>query len=91
MVDPRAIGEKGDEIYSRRYKAELEATSKGKFVVVELNSEEMFLGETPEKAIEEAGKRRPGGKFHLIRVGSPGAFRVSYGAARGSGDWLFGR
>ncbi len=87
----RTMGEKGEEIYSRRYKAELEAHARGKYVVIEIDSEEMFLGDTPEAAIEEARARIPNGTFHLIRVGSPGVFRVSHTAARGSGDWLSGR
>jgi hypothetical protein len=81
-LSPQAIAEKGEEIYQRKYKAQYEKTHAGKFLAVELGTEEGFLGDTPEEAIRAAQTARDGGYFHLIRIGAPGVYRVGYYADR---------
>ncbi len=60
----------------------------GQFVAIDITSKEAFLGATPEEAFEAAKTGAPQGTFHLIKVGSRGAYRVTY-ASRASLDWIF--
>lgn len=85
--NPKAIAETGEKIYNEKYRAQYEADHPGKFVAINLRTETAAIGDTPEKALEEAHKSDATGIFHLIRVGSTGAFRVSY-TSHDNNDWL---
>ena len=76
---PDKIAEAGELIYSDRYKSELEATRSGHFIAIDVLTGEGYVAEFPEQALEVARGKAPSGIFHLIRVGAPGAFRVSFG------------
>ncbi len=78
ISDPRAIAELGEKIYSERYRAQYEAEHLGKFVAINVKTAHATLGSTSEEALESARTADPKGLFHLIRIGSAGAFRVSY-------------
>jgi hypothetical protein len=86
--NPQAIADQGERIYTERYKAQFEAEHLGKFVAIDIKTGHATLGNTSDEALENAKKTNPTGLFHLIRVGSPGAFRVSY-ASNGNNDWLY--
>lgn len=85
-LSPQAIAEKGEKIYTDRYKTEYEKKYPGQFVAIEIDSGEAFRATTPEEAITMAQEARDGGFFHLIKVGSPGVYRVSYNNVWR--DWL---
>jgi hypothetical protein len=74
---PNAMAEKGEQIYRDKFKSNLELREKGKFVAIGVNSEEAFVDATPEGAFQKAKSAKPSGAFHLIRIGSPGVFRVA--------------
>lgn len=86
--NPTAIAEAGERIYNEQYRANFEREHSGKFVAINVHTEHATLGDTPEAALEQAKKNDPSGVFHLIRVGSVGAFRVSY-SQHGNNDWLY--
>ena len=86
--NPKELAEVGEKIYNEKYRAQYEAEHLGKFVAINIKTGHANLGETPEQALEEARAADPSGLFHLIKVGSPGAFRVSY--THGNNDWLHG-
>lgn len=85
---PQAIAEKGENIYKTKFQKEYEQKYPGKFVVIDITSEEALVADSPEKAIEAAQSKNPGGLFHLIKIGSSGVYRVGYtsGTPR---DWVF--
>ena len=76
---PEDIAKAAEAIYAEKYKDNLESQEAGKFVVIDVLSEGACVGEFPEKTIIEATEKFPDGVFHLIRVGSPQAFKVGYG------------
>ncbi len=88
ITSPKHIAERGEEIYRTKYKASYEEEHWGKYVAIDVLTEHAYVDETPEGALEKARTAAPRGLFHLIRVGSPGAFRVSY-TNDTSVDWLF--
>jgi hypothetical protein len=88
FTNPKDIAERGEAIYKEKYKTAFEEEHWGEFVAIDVMSEHAYIGESPEKALESARRESPQGIFHLIKVGSPGAFRVSY-TNHASLDWLF--
>jgi hypothetical protein len=89
LNNPKAIAEAGERLYAEKFKADFEAKSRGKYAVIDVLSEQAVVGESPESAFEKAKEFAPKGIFHLIRIGFPGAFQVSYQYSHGAQDWLF--
>ena len=78
LNNPDKIAEAAQRIYEEKYKARFDPAHLGEFVVIDLKTEQAYLGKFPEIALQEAMAKAPSGIFHLIRVGAPTAFRVSY-------------
>lgn len=76
--NPTEIVQAGERIYAEKYKEEYEKKHSGKFAAVDVVSGKAFVADFPEDALENGRKQSPTGLFHLIKIGSPGAFRVSY-------------
>jgi len=75
---PRALAETGERIYKEKYQSDCERDHFGRFVAVDVRSELIYVADTPEKALKAARESSPKGIFHLIKVGSIGAFSVSH-------------
>ena len=88
LTNPKAIAEKGEAIYAQKYKEDYEAQYLGKYVAIEVTTETAYVDDSPEGALEKARKEHPDGLSHLIKVGAPGAFRVSY-TSNADADWIF--
>jgi hypothetical protein len=86
--NPQAIAQAGEEIYSA-IRPELEATQNGKFVAISITTKAYYVGDEPEEALEKARAAEPHGVFHLVKVGSPGAFRISHALQQPNRNWLF--
>lgn len=85
---PKEAAARGEKIYNDKYKTAFETEHYGKYVAVDIITEEAFVADSPEDAIGLARKSNPKGIFHLVKVGSTGAFRVSY-SSNAKLDWLF--
>ena len=72
------IAQRAQEIYNTTLKNELEPEQSGKFVVVDVTSGKHYVADFAEDAIRNARRDLPNGIFHLIRIGAPGAFKVSH-------------
>jgi hypothetical protein len=57
-------------------------------VAIDLATEKAYVSDSPEGAVELLQKENPRGFFHLIKIGSPGVFKVGYGVHH-ERDWLF--
>lgn len=88
LSNPQAIAEAGERIYQERYRGEFEKSHAGRFVAIDVLTEQAYVADRPEEALEHAKTASPTGLFHLIRVGSPAAFRMST-LSDAPGDWLF--
>ena len=73
---PEMFAERGEEIYET-VRAEYEQAYPGQYVAVDVALQKLHVAPTPEGAIDAARAGNPNGKFHLIRVGARGAFKVS--------------
>jgi len=88
LSNPKAIAERGEQIYLQTYKNAFESEHPGKFVAIDVKTEKAYIADTPMDAFEAARKDAPNGLFHLIKVGARGAFRVSY-TNNATMDWIF--
>jgi hypothetical protein len=86
LDSPAKIAEAGERLYAERHKAQLEKDHHGEFVAIDVLTGDAYVGQFPENAIEAAREAAPNGVFHLIRIGAPGAFKVSFGSQR-HGIW----
>lgn len=84
---PQEIAEKGEALYKSRFRAEYEEGHVGQFLAIDVTLEEAFVADTPEGALETAQRKNPQGFFHLVKIGSPGVYRVGY-ANHGTLDWV---
>jgi len=75
---PEAIAEEGERIYQERYKADFEASHSGWFVLIDVSTGVAYAAPGLSEAVNKARTEAPHGIFHLLKVGEPGAFRVSY-------------
>lgn len=82
LDSPDRIAEEGQRLYDANHKATLEHDRKGQYVAIDVLTGKAYVAKFPEQAIEEARKQAPNGVFHLIRIGAPGAFKVSFGSRR---------
>ena len=83
---PDKIAEAAGCIYNQ-LKDDLEKELLGHFVVIDVVTEESYVAEFPENALEKARNAAPHGVFHLIRIGSPGAFKVGYASHDSFPHW----
>lgn len=72
QADPN-IAQRAKQIYNERLKAQLESSDPDRFVAIEPDSGEYFLGETLSEAIGKSRQKYPDRLAHAIRVGHPAA------------------
>ena len=78
ISNPQAFADRGESIYREKYKERYEEAHHGQFVAIDVGTEEAYVGESPVEALIKARDADPAALFHLIKVGSAGAFRVSH-------------
>jgi len=67
-IDIWKIGEKGRELF-KRISEEHERNYRGKFVAIEVNSGDYFIGDTSIEADKKARGKYPDKVFYLGRIG----------------------
>jgi len=70
QINPEEIVKKGEEIYQRKFKTKYEPSFNGQFLVIEIESEEGFLGNTSVEALEKAREKYPQRLFYIKKIGS---------------------
>ena len=72
------IVEEGERLYVERHQVRLERDMPGAYAAIDVLTGNAYTGRYPEDALTKAQAEAPTGLFHLIRVGSVAAFRVSH-------------
>ena len=85
---PTKIAEAANKIYQENFQETYEISHKGKYVAIDIRSGLAHLGDSSDDALEKARKDAPHGVFHLIRVGSPAAFKATRFTEH-QDDWLW--
>jgi hypothetical protein len=72
------IAERGEAIYREKYRGDLEKTSNGKFIAINVTNADATSADTGEEALRLALEKDPSGFFHLIRIGHKAAFEAGW-------------
>ena len=83
---PQRIATKAQGIYDA-LDADLKTANEGQFMVIDVASEEHYIGESSEEAFRKARGAAPHGVFHLIRIGSEATYRTSFSTGHAAGNW----
>lgn len=77
------VAELSKKLYEEKLKAILEPQENGKFVAIEPETEQYFLGKTALEAIKTGNSNFPDKILFLARVGFPAAYKLGgYGYKR---------
>jgi len=75
-ADTKAVIERAKRIYAEQLQAVLEPQHLNRFVAIEPESSEYFLGDTFDEAVKAARAKRPSRLSHTIRIGHRAAFHM---------------
>lgn len=74
--DTRSVIERAKRIYSEQLRAVLEPHHLNRFVAIEPESGEYFLGDTFDEAVKSGRAKHPTRLSHTIRIGHRAAFHL---------------
>ena len=80
-ADIQRIAEEGAKIYEQ-IKVRYDPKEKGKFLAIDINSKEVYLGKTSAEALELAREHHPNKVFYVVKIG----FDVAETMARSFSD-----
>ena len=72
--NPRDVASSGPKVYER-HRAQFEQRHRGKYVLIDIRSERIYLADSPEAAYRQAAAKHEAGPFHVVRVGDRAAYR----------------
>ena len=76
--DPTPLVERAERVYAEKFKARCEQNAMGQFAAVDAENERVYTGEDVDELLDRASKGSPHVMLHLMRIGSPTAFRTGY-------------
>jgi hypothetical protein len=74
--ETKSVIERAKQIYANQLRAELESRHKDRFVAIEPESGDYFLGDTFDEAVKAARTEYPSRLSHTIRIGHRAAFHM---------------
>jgi hypothetical protein len=74
--ETQAVIARAKRLYAEQLQAVLESRHSGRFVAIEPESGEYFLGDTFDQAVKSARTKYPSRLSHTIRIGERAAFRL---------------
>ncbi|MCG8449288.1 MAG: hypothetical protein MI725_06885 [Pirellulales bacterium] len=74
--ESKLVADKARRLYDERHRKSLEENHQGKFVCIEPESEDFFLGETFDEAVNQAIDAYPNRLTHTLRIGHRVAFHL---------------
>jgi hypothetical protein len=75
-AETRSVVARAKEIYAGQLQVELESRCRDRFVAIEPESGEYFLGDTFDEAVKSARTKYPTRLSHTIRIGHSAAFHI---------------
>ncbi len=75
-ADTKSLIERAKRIYSEQLQAVLEAQYLNRYVAIEPESGDYFLGDTFDEAVKSARAKHPSRLSHTIWIGHPAAFHL---------------
>src|ERR1700739_2142681 len=83
-ADTKAVVKRARQIYANQRQTVLAPAHLNRFVAIEPESGEYFLGDTFDEAVKSARAKHPSRLSHTIRIGHRAAFHL--GSMRGGQD-----
>ena len=77
-MTPDEIAEKGENIYKEFFQNEYEGEHNGKYLAIDVENKNEYLGNYSEDALINAQNNNPDGLFYLVRIGDKTAFHIGY-------------
>jgi hypothetical protein len=74
--DTKAVIARAKRLYAEQFQAFLESRHRGRFVAIEPQSGEYFLGDTFEQAVKMARAKYPSRLSYTTRIGERAAFHM---------------
>ncbi len=75
-AETKAVIDRAKQIYASQLQKELESQHRGRFVAIEPESGEYFLGDTFDEAVKAARTKYPSRLSHGIWIGHRAAFHI---------------
>jgi hypothetical protein len=75
-ADTKSVIDRAKRIYTDQLRDALESKHMGRFVAIEPDSGEYFLGDTFDEAVKSARAKYPSRLSHTIRIGHRAAFHI---------------
>ena len=75
-ADTKSVIERARRIYSEQLQTVLEVQHRNRYVAIEPESGEYFLGDTFDEAVKSARAKHPSRLSHTIRIGHGAAFHM---------------
>jgi hypothetical protein len=75
--NPTQLGDLGRKLYTETFEPIYAPSHIGEILAIEVKSKTAYLGKTPLEALQTAQAAQPNGFFHLVRIGSPGVYKLS--------------
>lgn len=73
---PEEVESRGEEIYERQIRSQIEAGNKGKFVVIDIETGQYEVDDDDLRATKRILARRPNAVLYGLRVGFPAAYTL---------------
>ena len=80
---PEEVELRGEDIYERQIRQQIEIGNKGKFVVIDVETGEFEIDDDDLKATKRALAKRPAAVLYGLRVGFPTAYTLGAHVAPG--------
>ncbi len=74
--ETRSVIDRAKQIYAQRLQRELESRHRDRFVAIEPDSGDFFLGDTFDSAVKAARTKYPTRLSYTIRIGHDAAFHI---------------
>ena len=76
------IARRGQALYEERLRAEVDASHRGKFLVLDIETGEYELDVDELAALQRARRKKPDAALYILRIGYPAAYRIGRVSAR---------
>ena len=73
---PEEVASRGEEIYQQRIRPLVEDANQGKFVIIDIETENYELDESDARATQRALAKRPSAVLYGIRIGHPTTYQL---------------
>ena len=75
-AETKSVIDRAKQIYATQLQTDLESQHRDRFVAIEPESGEYFLGDTFDEAVKLARRKYPTRLSHTIRIGHRAAFHI---------------